>query len=59
MPWIVKGLLVLAKSRKARELLFVGGLAAIELAQGEQARKLYAQANRNARRAARAIRSAV
>jgi hypothetical protein len=57
MPWLVKGLFVLAKSRKARQLLFVGGLAAIEVAQGEQARKLYAKAGRSARRAAQAIRS--
>ena len=57
MPWLVKGLFVLAKSKKARQLVFVGGLAAIELAQGERARKLYAKAGRNARRAAQAIRS--
>lgn len=69
MPWIVKGLLVLAKTRKGRELLFAAGLAMIELAQGDQARKLYGKARttvkdpairqtlkRNARRAVQAVR---
>ncbi len=69
MPWIVKGLFVLAKTRKGRELLFAGGLAAIELARGNRARKLYAMARtsvtdpaitealtRSARRAVQAIR---
>jgi hypothetical protein len=37
-------LFVLARSKKARELLFAGGLAAFELAQSERARKLYAKA---------------
>jgi hypothetical protein len=44
MPWLIKGLLVLLKTRKGRELLFTAGLAAVELAQREQARKLYARA---------------
>ena len=61
MPWIVKGLFVLAKSRRARKLVFVAGLGAVELAQSEQARKLYGKArttvNDGARRAAHAIRS--
>jgi hypothetical protein len=69
MPWIIKGLFILVKTRRGRELLFAGGLAAIELARGERARKLYAKARtsvsdpavrealmRNARRAAQAIR---
>ena len=69
MPWIVKGLFILAKTRRGRELLFAAGLAVIELAQSDRARKLYAKARtsvtdpalrqtlaRNARRAAQAIR---
>jgi hypothetical protein len=69
MPWIVKALLILARSRKARELLFAGGIAAFELAQSDRARKLYAKARtsvdeqalkqtvtRSARRVAQAIR---
>jgi hypothetical protein len=69
MPWIVKGLLLLAKSRRGRELLLAAGLGAIELARGERARKLYARARtsvtdpavrqtvrRNVRRAAQTIR---
>jgi hypothetical protein len=67
--WILKGLLVLAKTRRGRKLLFAGALAASELAQGERARKLYAKAlntvndpavketvTRSARRVAQAIR---
>jgi hypothetical protein len=69
MLWIVKGLLLLAKSRRGRKLLFAAGLMAIELAQGDRARKLYAKAlrsvddhpvkqtvTRSARRVAQAIR---
>lgn len=69
MPWIVKALLLLAKTRRGRELLFTAGLAAIELSRGERARKLYAKARttatdpvvrqtvtKGARRVARAIR---
>ena len=69
MPWIVKGLFILAKTRRGRKLLFAVGLAAIELAQGDRARKLYAKARasvndqavkqtvtRSARRVAQAIR---
>ena len=44
MPWIVKGLFILVKTRKGRELLFAAGLGIIDLAQGESARKLYAKA---------------
>lgn len=56
MPLLLKGLLVLAKSRRGRKLLFAAGLGAIELAQGEQARKLYAKATQNARRAKQVLR---
>ena len=50
MLWIVKGLFVLAKTRRGRRLLFAGALAASELAQSERARKLYAKALSSARR---------
>jgi hypothetical protein len=69
MPWIVKGLFILAKTRRGRQLLFTVGLAAIELARGDRARKLYARARtsvndqavkqtvrQSARRVAQAIR---
>ena len=69
MLWILKGLFVLAKTRRGRKLLFAGALAASELAQGDRARKLYAKAlntvndpavkqtvTRSVRRAAQAIR---
>jgi hypothetical protein len=42
MPWILKALFILARSRRGRRLLFAAGVAAIELAQGDRARKLYA-----------------
>jgi len=57
MPWLAKGLFVLVKSRTGRKILFTTTLAAIELAQSEQARTLYAKATRTARKAAHAIRS--
>jgi hypothetical protein len=69
MPWIVKGLFILAKTKRGRQLLFAAGLAAIELARGDRARKLYAKARsvndqavkqtvrRSARKVAQAIRS--
>jgi hypothetical protein len=69
MPWIVKALFILVKTRRGRRLLFATGLAMVELARGERARKLYATARttvtdpalretlrQNARRAAQAIR---
>jgi hypothetical protein len=69
MPWIVKTLFILAKTRRGRKILFATGLAAIELAQSDRARKLYAKARasvndqavkkkvtRGARRVAQAIR---
>jgi hypothetical protein len=69
MPWLVKALFVLAKTRRGRKLLFAVGVAAIELAQSDRARKLYAKARtrvddqavrqtvtRSARRVAQAIR---
>jgi len=69
MLWIVKGLFVLAKTRRGRKLLFAAGISVVELAQGDRARKLYEKARtstadpalrqrltRNARRAAQSIR---
>jgi hypothetical protein len=44
MPWIVKAVLLLAKSRRGRELIFATGLTAIEISRGDKARKVYAQA---------------
>ena len=44
MLWIVKALFLLAKTRKGREALFAVGLGVIEVARGDQARKLYAKA---------------
>ena len=44
MPWILKALLLLAKTRSGRKLVLAAGLGMIELAQSEQARKLYANA---------------
>jgi hypothetical protein len=43
MPLLLKALLVLAKSRRGRELLFAAGLAAGELARSDRARRLYAK----------------
>jgi hypothetical protein len=44
MPWILKGLFVLAKTRRGRKLLFAVGVAAFELTQSDRARKLYGRA---------------
>ena len=44
MPWIVKALFLLAKTRSGRKLVVAAGLGVIELAQSEKARKLYANA---------------
>ena len=44
MPWLVKGLFVLARTRKGRKLLLAAGLGLLDLAQSDQARKLYATA---------------
>jgi hypothetical protein len=64
VPWILKGLLILAKTRRGRKLLYAAGLAAVELAQGERAQKLYATANdpairRAVTRSARSVTQAI
>jgi hypothetical protein len=46
MPLILKGLLILAKSRSGRKLLITASLAALELAQSPQARKAFAKLRR-------------
>jgi len=63
VAWVVKGLLLVGKSKRGRELLLAGALAAVELAQSDQARKLYAKAGKaardpRAREAAEAVRKA-
>ena len=42
MPWILKGLFVLAKTRRGRKLLVAAGLGAADLVRSDHARKLYA-----------------
>jgi hypothetical protein len=46
MPWILKGFLFLAKTRRGRRLLFVTALTVVDLAQRQEARRLYATARR-------------
>lgn len=41
MPWILRGVFVLAKTRTGRKLLLAAGLGAIDLAKSDRARKLY------------------
>ena len=43
MPWLVKVLLLALKTRRGRELLFAGGIGAIEFVRSERARSLYAK----------------
>jgi hypothetical protein len=44
MPWLVKALLLLMKTKRGRRLLFAGGAGAAEIARGERARRFYARA---------------
>jgi hypothetical protein len=44
MPWLVKALLVMLKTRRGRELLFAGGIGALDIARSKRARELYARA---------------
>jgi hypothetical protein len=48
--WILKTVLFLGRTRRGRKLLFAGGLMVVELAQREEARKLYAKARAVRRR---------
>ena len=47
---------MLMKTRTGRKLLFAATLGVLEVARSKQARKLYAKAAEDARRAARAVR---
>jgi hypothetical protein len=44
MPWLAKALLLALKTKRGRELLFAGGIGAIDFARSERARKLYGRA---------------
>jgi hypothetical protein len=44
VPWLLKALLLAARSKRGRELMFAGALAAVEFARSERARKLYGDA---------------
>lgn len=44
MPWLAKALLLALKTRRGRELLFAGGMGALEIARSKRARELYARA---------------
>jgi hypothetical protein len=44
MVWLVKILLLTAKTRRGRELLFAAALGAYQVARSERAQKLYANA---------------
>ena len=65
MPWLVKALLLALKTKRGRELLFAGGIGAIEIARSNRARELYTRAwdavsdPRPRRKAARLARNAV
>jgi hypothetical protein len=48
MLWILKGLLVLAKTRRGRKLLIATGVGVVDLAQSDHARQLYAKARMRA-----------
>jgi hypothetical protein len=44
MPWLAKALLLALKTRRGRELLFAGGIGALDIARSKRARELYARA---------------
>lgn len=44
MPWLAKALLLALKTKRGRQLLFAGGMGAIEIARSKRARELYARA---------------
>lgn len=43
MPWLAKVLLLALKTKRGRELLFAGGIGAVEIARSERARRFYAR----------------
>jgi hypothetical protein len=44
VPWILKALLLVARTKRGRKLLVAGALGAVELARSDQARRLYGKA---------------
>lgn len=44
MPWLAKLLLLALKTKRGRELLFAGGIGALDLARSKRAREIYARA---------------
>jgi hypothetical protein len=44
MPWLAKALLLALKTKRGRELLFAGGMGAVDIARSKRARELYARA---------------
>ena len=44
MPWLAKVLLLALKTKRGRELLFAGGIGAVEIARSERAHRFYARA---------------
>jgi hypothetical protein len=49
MPWLIKGLLLAAKSRRARRLLLTGAMGVFELSTSTEAPKMYTKAWSGAR----------
>jgi len=44
MPWLAKALLLALKTKRGRELLFAGGIGAVDIARSKRARELYHRA---------------
>ena len=44
MPWLAKALLLALKTKRGRQLLFAGGIGAVDIARSRRARELYARA---------------
>jgi hypothetical protein len=44
MPWLVRALFLVLKTRRGRKLLLAGAAGALDLARSERARELYARA---------------
>ena len=64
MPWVVKALLLILKTKRGRELLLAGGTGAAEIIRSERALRVYTRAweaatdPRPRQKAARLVRSA-